>query len=132
MDNKYDLILELRQLHIREYEIKAEIRTFIKELAESHRKFANGEVVAVYDETGQYYKDGVVAGAFILPVDDPLDIKSFTENVEKYYKRLSEIRYVVKGIKKDGTPSRQNVCWSASLNGSPEKESWYITKKQIS
>lgn len=132
MDNKYDLILELRQLHIREYEIKTEIRNFIKELAESQRKFANGEVVSVYDEKGKYHKDGVVAGVFILPVDDALDIKSFAENVEKYYKRLSEIRYVVKGIKKDGTPSRQNVCWSASLSGSPEKESWYITKKQIS
>lgn len=130
-DNKYDLILELRALHIRQSVIEAELRRFLIDLAQANRTFQQNEVVSVYDE-GKYLMDGIVDGAFIFPVSDGLDIKKYSDSPDTYVSRLSEIRYVVKKINKDGSKSAHNALSKGSFSGVPLNDGHYITKKLTS
>lgn len=130
-DNKYELILELRRLHIREAEIRRELNDLLAELCNNNREFHNGEVVNIYTDMDKFHGEGIVTGVGLFPVTEGMDVKKFAENKELYEAHLTALRYVVKAIKKDGTASTKSACHSRSLSGTPTRHGYYITKKQL-
>lgn len=129
---KHNLIKELRAIQIRKGEIEGELRSFLKERAESLRQFHEGEIVSVMSEGDKFICNGIVGHVFIFPLND-FEIKSMAENQEKYLKHISDIRYKVYAIKKDGTRSSRNATSSQSL-GIKKREfmtSSYIKKAEL-
>ena len=129
MSDKYKLVEELRKIQDRKWEIEAELRKYLLELTESRRVFKNGDIVSVYDENDKYRCDGVVTGALIFDFFEYSEVRRFCEKRELFEERLDEVRYKVKGIKKDGSASKHNAINSNTLSGKPSEYGHYIKSK---
>ena len=124
---KHNLIKELRALHIRELEIKGELKAFLSKQVDIKRQFSDGEKVAVYDEYGKFCCNGIIKYAFIYQIDDH-EVKSCAENEEKYKEFLNNVRYRVCAIKQDGTISLKNATPQKSLGLKDKNYGYYIQK----
>lgn len=134
MSRAFELITELRTLHLREYEIKKELEQIKADKFIAENTFQNGEVVEVWERTGKnedrYISDGIIdSGGIFFPLEGN-DIKDYAEHESELNEALTQFRYTVKKIKKDGTKSLHNISHSKTIGINPERWSYYIKKKQ--
>ena len=107
---KYELIKELWNNYQREYEIQKELIAYFEEKAKADAIFKIGEVVDIFDEDvrlGSCIVNRIFHG--LNYGCDAFYVKDYVENPEKFQEMLSDIRYNVKAIKKDGKMSDRNA-----------------------
>lgn len=128
--NKYELIQELWKNYQREHEIQKELMAYFDKKASTDATFKIGEVVDIYDEDVRM-GSGIVNGIFhgLNYGWDAFYVKEYVENPQKFQEMLSDIRYNVKAIRKDGRMSERNAFQRASYGHKKGKYSrLYIDK----
>lgn len=127
MENKIELIKELRSIDNRRREIEKEFSEWVNIKIAAERKYNNGEIVTVID--GKNVFDGVIMGAYILVRLEPFDIKNYFEDNKRLERDVNSIRYVVNRLKKDGSHSMRRVNSQRTLPDAPDGYGAYIQKK---
>lgn len=127
---KYELIKELWSNYQRQYEIEKELIAHFNELATRDALFKIGEVVDIFDEDVRL-GSGIVNKIFhgLNYGWDAFYVKDYVEHPEKFEEMLTDIRYNVRAIKKDGTMSDRNAFQRTSYGHKKGKYSRpYIDK----
>lgn len=127
--NNYELVLELRELELKQSEVRNKLREFLRQKMETERTFQDGEIVCCYNGMGLYECDGIIEGVKLLASLGPIEVSSYAKDENKYQREISTFLYGVKQIKKDGTKSSRNVRFNA-LPCEKNIYGWYIQKKQ--
>jgi hypothetical protein len=129
-EQAYELVKELRQLQLRQYEIEVQLKQFVKDKFQSERQFREGEIVDCFDDNGNKKDQGIIEGGRIYIDFDSHRVKRYCEDPECFCDDLNNFRYGVKKIKKDGTKSNRNISYSRSYSTNSADYGWYIRKKQ--
>lgn len=128
-DNEFSKILELRQMQVRRAELEAELRAFLKQMADTNRIFADNERVAIYNYKNELIGEGIVTKAWVTAEISDYSIGRFYTNEMLWEQEVSQIRYQVMGIKKDGTISFRTALGRRSYSAHPDRDFSHFIKK---
>ena len=111
--NHFNKIQELRQIQIRESELRGELRAPIKQQIERVRKYKDGEKVEVFDENGKSLGIGAIRFAFLAADLESFTINKYVNKPELWDKQINEVIYRVHKLRKDGTISTHRLATCA-------------------
>ena len=112
---RFDLVEKLKGAEDQVSSLNEELKAFIRQFVEAHRKFKDGQKVEVFDYSGKTYGIGFVksahCGVSFKWGFRPHDYVGKTDGETMWVKDLTDIMYSVVKMKKDGTPSERMLLW---------------------
>lgn len=112
---RFDLIEKLKAAEDQVSSISGDLRVFVRQFVDAHRKFQNGQKVEVFDYSDKSYGIGFVkeaqCGVSFKWGFRPSDYLGREDAETRWVKDLADIMYSVVKMKKDGTPSGRTLMW---------------------
>lgn len=109
---RFDLVEKLAAAENQADSLLGDLKTFVKNFVEAHRKFPDGQKVEVFDYAGKSYGIGFVRSAQCsISWKYGFNPSDYLGKEEKWLKELSDIMYEIVKAKKDGTQSTRSLLW---------------------
>lgn len=109
---RFDLIEKLKDAEDKANSLRGDIKAFVVQFVNTHRKFKHGQKVEVLDHNDKSYGIGFVNAAFCgINFKWGFNPNEYMGKEERWLKDLTDIMYEVVKAKKDGTPSTRTLLW---------------------
>lgn len=109
---RFDLVEKLKVAEDQVSALEGDLKAFVIQFVEDHRKFKDGQKVEVFDFSGKSYGIGFVKKAHCgISFRWGSIARQYAGKEDEWLRDLSSIMYEVVKIKKDGTPSERTLMW---------------------